>query len=66
MVGQLKTNNAELNINKKYAHANPISIKNQLKIIIYVGKDSTINIKSDQLQASKYAQSHVYEKQLNR
>jgi len=47
MVGQLKTNNAELNINKKYAHANPISIKNQLKIIIYVGKDSTINIKSN-------------------
>ena len=37
---------------------NLISIKNQLKIIIYAGKDSTINIKYTELKTNKITQSH--------
>ena len=37
---------------------NPISIKNQLKIIIYAGKDFTTNIKDTELNTSRIIQSH--------
>jgi len=39
---------------------------NQLKIIYYAAKNSTINIKTKESQASKYAQSHICGQQLNR
>jgi len=57
VIGQLKTNNAEMNINKNICAGKSNSIENQLKIIYYVAKDSTIKIKPLNSKASRYAQS---------
>jgi len=52
VVGQLKTNNAEINI-KKICAGKFNSNENQLKIIYYAAKDSKIKIKATEFKGKQ-------------
>jgi len=58
LVKKVKTNKAN-RCNKITCANKSNSIENQLRIMYYATKDFTINIKTTELQISRYAQSHV-------